>query len=354
MANANYLAFARKHFGHARFDFALSGEHPAACLEPPRGDGRAGDHEALREALAAFLGRSVDEVVPCIGTSQAMALAGACLGRHGSTIALEEPVYEPLRLAFADANVVRVVRESAAAYRLERASVNHVQSTSAMVFADPHNPTGAAADPAALRAVLASYPGSVVVDEVYAPFDDYLDADGRWPGRGRDLHPRAWAIGSLTKAYGLGPYRVGWLIVPPEERARVDEAVVRAVGEMPRRWASDALDVLAQVPRIAEELRATLPARRALVIDALASVPGLELHVPARGPYAWMRAPKVPNVLDHVVRWAENDGLVVSPGFFFGDAQGLRVAWTSPLVRLREGVPLLIRRLTEMMQSAPR
>jgi hypothetical protein len=44
----------------------------------------------------------------------------------------------------------------------------------------------------------------------------------------------------------------------------------------------------------------------------------------------------------------------VSPGVFFGDAQGLRVAWTSPLARLREGVPLLIRRLTEMMQSAPR
>ena len=354
MANANYLAFARKHFGQARFDFALSGEHPAACLVPPCGEGRAGDHEALREALAVFLGRGADEVVPCIGTSQAMALAGTCLGRPGSAVALEEPVYEPLRLAFQDASVVRIVREPGASYRLEHAAMDHVHSTSALVFADPHNPTGAAADPSALRSAIAAYKGSVVVDEVYAPFDTYLDANGGWPGRGRDLHPKAWAIGSLTKAYGLGPYRVGWLVVPPEERARVDEAVIRAVGEMPRRWASDALHVLAQVPRVAEELRETLPARRALVVDALRSVPGLELHVPARGPYAWMRAPGVPKVLDHVVRWAEEDGLVVSPGVFFGDAAGLRVAWTSPLARLREGVPLLVRRLSEMMQSAPR
>ena len=83
MANANYLAFARAHFGHARFDFALSGEHSAACLVEPKGEGRAGAVEALRAALADFLGRDVAEVVPCLGTSQAMALAGACLGRAG-------------------------------------------------------------------------------------------------------------------------------------------------------------------------------------------------------------------------------------------------------------------------------
>ena len=52
MANANYLAFARAHFGRARFDFALSGEHPAACLVEPKGEGRAGAVEALRAALA--------------------------------------------------------------------------------------------------------------------------------------------------------------------------------------------------------------------------------------------------------------------------------------------------------------
>ena len=352
MANANYLAFARAHFGHARFDFALSGEHSAACLVEPKGEGRAGAVEALRAALADFLGRDVAEVVPCLGTSQAMALAGACLGRAGTVVALETPTYEPIRLAFEHASLVRVERSHAQGYALETALGTSLQNAQVLAFADPHNPTGVSCDPAWLTSALRGFEGSVLVDEVYAPFDSYVDAAGRWPGKGRDLHPNAWAIGSLTKAYGLGPYRVGWLVVPARERPRVDEALVRAVGELPLRWATDAIDVLSQVPAISRELRATLTERRSLVLSALRSVQGVEVHGGERGPYAWVRVPRAENLLAQIVRWAEDDGLVVSPGVFFGDPHGLRVAWTSPLERLREGVPVLVRRLNEMVSAA--
>jgi aspartate/methionine/tyrosine aminotransferase len=363
----NYLAFARAHFGRARFDFALSGESAPACFAPPRREGtpRATPLEALealRAALAAFLDRDPSEVVPCLGTSQAMAVAGACL-RGAGAVAIERPVYEPLRLAFEGAQVRAIPREPPRGYALGAAALAAACAGAggaegergpigAIVFAEPHNPTGARADHAALRAALAPFRGAVVVDEVYAPFDAYVDARGKWPGQGRALHPRAWAIGSLTKAYGLGPYRVGWLAVPPEERAAADEAVVRAVGELPLRWALDALDVLAQVPAIGAELRASLPARRRVVLGALEAVEGLEVHAPPTGPYAWVRVPEGRDVRAAVVRWAAEDGLVASPGVFFGDPRGLRVAWTAPLARLEEGAPLLAARLRELVAGS--
>jgi aspartate/methionine/tyrosine aminotransferase len=341
----NYLAFARAHFGRARHDFALSGEHAPRCLVAPRGEGRGAltpltALEALREDLAAFLGRPVAEVVPCLGTSQAMALAAACL--RGVRVGLEAPVYEPLRLAFEGSETVRITRSAATGFTLEAAALGPaVTATEAIVFAEPHNPTGARTDPAALRAALADFRGTVIVDEVYAPFDRYVNDEGTWPGQGRDLHPNAWAIGSLTKAYGLGPYRVGWLVVPAHERARVDEAVIRAVGELPLHWALEAREVLRQVPALARELRETLPERRALVLACVKGVAGLEVHEPPSGPYVWVRVPEGRDVRAAVERWASELGLVASPGVFFGDARGLRLSWTAPLDRLRAGLPVL-------------
>jgi aspartate/methionine/tyrosine aminotransferase len=314
--------------------------------------------EALRAGLATFLRRDPAEVVPCLGTKQAMAVAGACL-RDAAHVAIESPVYEPLRLAFEGTGARPVVRAVEGRYAIERRAIEAALGAdgfedprSVIAIADPHNPTGARADRATMREALQGFRGTVVVDEVYAPFDAYVDAEERWPGQGRDVHPRAWAIGSLTKAYGLGPYRVGWLAVPPEDRPRADEALVRAVGELPLRWALDAIDVLAQVPAIAHALRASLPARRRVVLEALASVEGLEVHAPPSGPYAWVRVPEGRDVRAAVARWAAEDGLVASPGVFFGDPRGLRIAWTAPLERLEEGVPLLVARLRALVAGA--
>jgi aspartate/methionine/tyrosine aminotransferase len=345
MAPGNYLAFARAHFGRARHDFALSGEQTPRAFVSPRGEGRGAYTpltalEALRDDLAAFLGRPAAEVVPCLGTSQAMAVAAACL-REG-TVALEAPIYEPLRLAFEGGSSRRFARDAHDSFELSAGALAPVMAEArTLVFAEPHNPTGARTKPEVLRAALASFAGTVLVDEVYAPFDRYVNDDGTWPGQGRDLHPNAWAIGSLTKAYGLGPYRVGWVVVPEGERPRVDEAVVRAVGELPLHWALEAREVLRQVPTLARELRATLPERRALVLACVRSIPGLEVHEPPSGPYVWVRVPEGRDVRAAVVRWAAELGLVASPGVFFGDPRGLRLSWTAPLERLREGLPVL-------------
>ena len=349
----NYLAFARAHFGVARHDFASSGEQAPPCFAPPRREARGAVSslaaiESLRDDLAGFLGRPRAEVVPCIGTSQAMALAAACV--HGGTIAIESPVYEPLRLAFEGRPTERLERHARDGYALTPATLASVSVAShAVVFAEPHNPTGARTSAAALRAALDGFAGTVLVDEVYAPFDRYVNDDGTWPGQGRDLHPNAWAIGSLTKAYGLGPYRVGWLVVPARERPRVDEAVVRAVGELPVHWAIDAREVLRQVPTIGRELRATLAERRRLVLATLRNVPGLEVHEPPSGPYVWVRVPERLDVRAAVVGWAAELGLVASPGVFFGDARGLRISWTAPVDRLREGLPVLAEALRALL-----
>ena len=179
----------------------------------------------LLEAIAARYGVSANCVVTADGTSMANHLAMAALvsAQAGDEVLIEEPNYEALP-ALADylgVQVRRFPRREEDAFALDPAEVEkHLSGrTRLIVVTNLHNPTGAMANEDALAELgnLARKTGAhVLVDEVY--LDTAFDSS---PSTAFALGEEFIVTSSLTKAYGLGGLRCGWILARPELARRI-------------------------------------------------------------------------------------------------------------------------------------
>jgi aspartate/methionine/tyrosine aminotransferase len=176
----------------------------------------------LRERIAARYGVRVENVVAADGTSMANFVAMAALIAPGDEVLIEHPAYDPIlgAASFLGASVKRFERKASDAFRLDPDAVERqlTPDTRLIVITNLHNPSGALAEEAELRALgeLAAKTGArVLVDEVY------LDAAG--PPRPSAIHlgPEFVCTNSLTKVYGLSGLRCGWILAEPELAERM-------------------------------------------------------------------------------------------------------------------------------------
>jgi hypothetical protein len=176
----------------------------------------------LRELIARRYDVSIDQVVAADGTSMANFLAMATLIEPGDEVLVERPTYEPLLSAasFLGARIKRFERKASDAFRLDPAQIERAltNDTRLIVITNLHNPSGALATDAELRAIgdLAAQAGArVLVDEVY------LDAVVPPPRSAVHLGPAFVTTNSLTKVYGLSGLRCGWVLAEPELAERM-------------------------------------------------------------------------------------------------------------------------------------
>jgi aspartate/methionine/tyrosine aminotransferase len=224
-----YMHWA-KMFQAARYTLAVSGikglsvAELGATIDDLALDGPAGyGLPALREALAAKAGVAADRIVLATGTSGANHLAFATLLAPGDDIALEHPGYEPIgRLALHLGATVHVFpRRPENGFRIDPADVAAAVTpkTKLIVLSNLHNPSSVATDEATLRAIGAiaeRAAATVLVDEAY------LDAafDAAPPSAAR-LDEEFVVTTSLTKVFGLGGLRCGWIVAEPSLAARI-------------------------------------------------------------------------------------------------------------------------------------
>jgi aspartate/methionine/tyrosine aminotransferase len=359
-APTRYLAWARRLFGQVRFDLASSGMPivplaelglpDAALLDAP--DGPA----CLRAAIARHNDVPVDEAVPAMGTSQGVWLAIAALTSPGDDVLVEDPAYEPLvrNVEGAGARVVPFVRDPADGYALDPGRVARAMTprTRAIVVTNLHNPTGVRASEDALRAIarLAEARGAhLVVDEVYASFDDLVDASGVFRGSARRLAPNVVAVSSLTKCYGLGNLRVGWLLGPPDVARRADDAMTGALGHVPLVYANLGVHAFSRLGALATLARAILAGKRERVARWIASE-GLAWSAPTAGLFGLVRVPGAGDLTPVIEQAAREREVLVAAGAFFGVPDGFRLAWSSPAPQLDEGLG----RLAEVLRPLRR
>jgi aspartate/methionine/tyrosine aminotransferase len=172
----------------------------------------------LRQAIAEHAGVPAEQVVAADGTSMANFLAMAALIAPGDVVLIEQPAYEPLiRVAsFLGAKIEQFERKPADDFRLDPAIVHSrmTNRTRLIVLTNLHNPSGALADEADLRAI-AALGARVLIDEVYL--------DAAVPPRRSAVHlgSQFVATNSLTKVYGLSGLRCGWVLAEPELAERM-------------------------------------------------------------------------------------------------------------------------------------
>jgi aspartate/methionine/tyrosine aminotransferase len=169
----------------------------------------------LREAIGRRYGVGPEQVVAADGTSMANFLAMAALIEPGDEVLIEHPTYEPLlgAASFLGAQIKRLERK-APHFRLDPNAVRAAMSdkTRLIVVTNLHNPSGALAEEAELRAIAELGP-RILIDEVY------LDAAGQRSAV--HLGPQFVITNSLTKVYGLSGLRCGWILAEPELAERM-------------------------------------------------------------------------------------------------------------------------------------
>jgi aspartate/methionine/tyrosine aminotransferase len=348
-APTRYLNWARRFYGQVQFDLATSGIPTVPFSELPPHDPIAGDDPfatwtALCRAIAVHNDVPHDEAFPALGTTHALWLAYASVLSPGDDVLVENPGYEPLaRIAEgAGARVVPFERDPRERFALDPDRVARAMTprTRLVVVTSLHNPSGVRATDEALRDVarIAEERGAfLLVDEVYAPFDALVDATGVFSRSARKLAPNVIAVSSLTKCYGLGPERIGWVLGPRDLMSRVGDALVASAGHLPRRYACDALAAFGALPALAARTRRLLAGKRATVAGWVASH-GYDWSDPSDGLFGLVRLTGRGDLTPRIEAAATGRQVLVAPGSFFGMPDAFRIAWSISGDRLEEAL----------------
>jgi aspartate/methionine/tyrosine aminotransferase len=281
----------------------------------------SGGHPLLRAAIAAsYENLTSDDVLVCAGGQEAIFLVMSALVGPGDHAVAVWPAYQSLyevaRAAGGDVTLVPLRHEARWALDVDEVAAAMRPNTSAIIVNFPHNPTGALPPRSTLDALVALAESSgarLVSDEVYR----LLEQDGveRWP-QAADVYERAVSLNVMTKAYGLGGLRIGWL-------ATRDRAVLQAAATR-----KDYTTICSSAPSeilalIALRSADTLLARtRGLLARNLAAVraffdghSGLYDWVPPRaGPIAFPRLLADADIDDVAATLARQEGVLLLPG----------------------------------------
>ena len=361
-ARPGYLHWARRFYGQVRFDMATSGI-PAASMDDvpatrPVVAGQAWDApERLRDAIAAHNGVPREEVAAAFGTTHALWLACATLIASGATgadrdeILVETPVYEPLvQIPEGVGAVVRhFARDPASGYAIDPDRIARAMTprTRVVLVTNLHNPSGVRAGDEAMReaARVADSNGAVLlVDEVYSELGRWVDSGGVFGGSARKLAPNVVAVSSLTKCYGLGAERIGWLLGPSAIVERAHDTIIANIGHGPQSHARAGLEGLARTAPLAARARSILAGKRDRVA-AWATSRGLTLSSSQDSLFGLVALPGRVDITPAIEAAIRDHDVLVAPGAFFGAPNAFRIAWSLPMDALDEGLERLGRAL---------
>lgn len=266
----------------AQFNLAASGVLPCSPAElgapneqlEINGPGLYG-FEPLQQAIASHCKVDAASVVTASGTSMANFLVMAALLAPGDEALIEYPVYEPLLnvAEFLGATIKRFPRE---APLRDFVSVK----TRLAVVTNLHNPTCSQFGAERLRelAETAQRAGiHVLVDEVY------LQCLYERASSAFHLGPEIVATASLTKAYGLGGLRCGWILAEPRLAERMWH--IKDLIDPGAPHSSEQLSVLAfhELNALATRAKTLIASNRALFGEFLTACPQLDLVLPEYG-----------------------------------------------------------------------
>jgi aspartate/methionine/tyrosine aminotransferase len=351
-----YMFFARRSGGRAPCSLVASGMPPADArlFEPELPDLDFAGKEALpllEERLAAHLGLDREQVLVTVGASAAMLVTGLALYR-GARVAVERPCYEPLAALpeVCGGELRPFDRRADERYAVDpdrvRRALGRGNGPGHVVLSTPHNPSGARSGPeelATLAELAAGHGGFLISNEVYLEFVPRAERRSAV-----HLAPAAIALGSLTKAYGLGALRIGWIALGERARAlraRFEDASYLATVDPPTpalRLGARALERIDALRAPYERLRAL---NRPLFARWLAETPGVEALVPEHGLIAFPRLEGIADTHAFQRFAAREHGVDVVPGEYFGAGGHVRLGYGVEPEVLRGGLERLGRAL---------
>ncbi len=289
---------------------------------------------ALEEKLARENGirvRPESRVVVTAGGNLAFMNAVLAIMDPGDEVIFPAPFYFNHEMAVVMANGRAVPVRTTRDYQLDLDAIRAALTprTRAVVTVSPNNPTGAVYPESALRAVnaLCRERGIFHIhDEAY----EYFTYDGAAhfsPGSIAGASAYTISLFSLSKAYGMASWRVGYMVIPDllwDAVNKIQDTLLICAPSVSQRAASAAIAIgRSYAGAYVHELART----RRVVFDALAdpSVP-CETPLSSGAFYFFVRVPATRmNALEFTERLIREHRVAVIPGSAFGDTDGCSI-----------------------------
>ena len=182
---------------------------------------------ALREGVAAHYGRhqglelSADNICVTSGATEALAAAILATVEPGDEVIVMTPAYDAYApLVRRAGGIVREVALQPPGWRIERSALEAAVGprTRALIFNNPHNPTGRLFDAdelAAVAEVAISNKLVVIADEVWEHI--LLDGQRFTPIASlAGMTERTFKCGSAGKIFSLTGWKIGWIVASEE------------------------------------------------------------------------------------------------------------------------------------------
>ncbi len=284
-----------------------------------------GDLEmAFAEEVARAYGVEPGNVVLTAGASEAIFLVYSVLG-DGRRAVVPLPNYPPM-FTVPQALGAKVT-----------SSMSHSGRT-IIGLTDPNNPTGKSLDAGAIESVFDAgrkTGATVFVNETYREFT--------FPGRPRTHFgrgPDMVTCSTMTKFYGLGRLRAGWILASRKHARQLLYAKWAASGHDSEYSLWIAAQVLRRRQRFVERARRIRSANVELVRRFLRDTDGVSAELGA-APFCLVHYSKGPSSFQLAKSILSKTGALVGPGDFFGAPKAFRLCFTGENEKLKMGLEAL-------------
>lgn len=328
-------------------------EGAAAALADPRADRYAPEAlglAAAREAVAGYyadLGVAVDpgRIVLAASTSELYGWLFKVLCEPGDEVLVPRPSYPLLDwlAALEGVSLATYPTRRDEGHRLDPHEVDrHLgERTRAVLVVHPNNPTGRYVredDAAALASVARARDVALIVDEVFVDWAaPEADPRRRRTFAGDDV-ALTLTLSGLSKVCCLPQLKLAWLVVGGQEREA--RALVERLELIADSYLSVATPVQVALPallasreavhaELGARLRANLAALDRAIAAAGAEAPVRRMRLEG-GWYAVLEVPRTRSDEAWVIALAEDEGVIVQPGYFFDAEEGLLVVSLLP------------------------
>jgi len=327
-----HLAWSKAQHGRWRLNLADSAvaAPDLAALGLPHQAGAADPEDLLPElerVLGARLRAPGGRVLVTAGASEANACVFLGLLEPGEEALVESPGYEPHRAApsWFGRRVRAFARRREQGYGRVCDAVEAALSaaTRLVMLTDLHNPSGvalAAGDAAALTRLAERRGLWLACDETFR------DAGERPAGTLSALSERWVTTSTLTKSYGLGSLRLGWVSGATAALERCAEAQNTLSVEPAGPSLALALALAPHLDALRERSHAILAANHARWGRIIADGLPCDTAVPSPGTTTFIHFPGPAGGDAFAAYAAERFELLTVPGRFFGEPRGVRIA----------------------------
>lgn len=307
----------------------------------------------LRDALSSTYEVPSSNIVVTHGASMGIFLVLTSLLERGQEVLIEVPNYEPLyRIPKAlECRVKILERDFEGGYELDLEQLNRKISsrTEAVILTNLHNPSGTSIGESKLRTIsriLRDHDARLICGEAY------LESvfQGSLPPAFR-VSDRNVSIGSMSKAYGLGGLRVGWVFCDEELKDDIHslENYMSPQNTYPAQQI--AVHALRERDRLLKRNRDRVRENYEVLEAFVESREDVDWVPPDGGPICFFRIPREVDVWDLMKHLKEEYNTLVVPGDFFWARGFIRIGFGNEREDVEQGIEHLGRALDDQKRG---